>query len=160
MGKIELPIEKIVEKFENGVHVKDIADEYTVSERTIYNRIDEYYEKDKKIKVLRKRVYQKNKLPIEDIVEKYESGMSIIDISKEYGVGYELIVNRLKDYYKEQGKKMPKILKSLNILKKYLRSGMTMEQIIEIAYKKNVIIPQSLINKQLKSNDIPGNDER
>ena len=42
--KIELPIEEIVKKWEQGVTQKELSKEYGVSDVTISKRISEYYE--------------------------------------------------------------------------------------------------------------------
>ena len=161
MGKIELPMENIVKKYEEGICVEEIAKEYSVSIRTIYNRLEEYCKELKNVKSIKKTSQNfKVQIPLEDIVKKYEAGINLEKIAKEYEVSYFVISNRLKAYYEEKGREIPKILKSLNIVKKYLRKGIKMEEIIEAAAKNNVIIPQELINKCLKNNDSQGRDER
>ena len=63
--KIELPIEEIVKKWEQGVTQKELSKEYGVSRVTINKRISEYYEKEEKGKPK-----QRIELPIEEIVKK------------------------------------------------------------------------------------------
>ena len=78
--KIELPIEEIVKKWEQGVTQKELSKEYGVSDVTIRKRISEYYEKEEKEKP-KKRI----ELPIEEIVKKWKQGVTQKELSKEYG---------------------------------------------------------------------------
>ena len=105
--KIELPIEKIVEKWKQGATQKELAKEYGVSTQTINNRISEYYEKEGKQKPKRKSKL-KIELPIDEIVEKWEQGNTLIELTKEYGVSYRTIRNRISEYYEKEGKQKTK----------------------------------------------------
>ena len=107
--KIELPIEKIVEKWKQGAIQKELAKEYGVSTQTINNRISEYYEKEGKQKTKPKRKSKlKIELPIDEIVEKWEQGNTLIELTKEYGVSYRTIRNRISEYYEKEGKQKTK----------------------------------------------------
>ena len=98
--KIELPIEEIVKKWEQGVTQKELSKEYGVSEALIGRRISEYYEKEEKGKP-KKRI----ELPIEEIVKKWEQGTTQEKLSKEYGVSGFTISKRISEYYEKEEKK-------------------------------------------------------
>ena len=160
--KIELPIEKIVEKWKQGATQKELAKEYGVSTQTINNRISEYYEKEGKQKTKPKRKSKlKIELPIDEIVEKWEQGNTLIELTKEYGVSYRTIQSRISQYYdknednekiKKDEKKL-KVMKSSSIIAEYLKKGLTIEQIESIALKQNIIIPQKVIEKAIQRNE-------
>lgn len=105
--KIELPIDEIVEKWEQGTTQQELAKEYRLSIRTINRRISEYYEKEGKQKPKRKI-----EIPIDEIVKKWEQGVIEKELAKEYGVSQTTINNRISEYYKREGKQRPK--KELN----------------------------------------------
>ena len=160
--KIELPIDEIVEKWEQGATQKELAKEYGVSTQTINNRISEYYEKEGKQKPKPKRKSKlKIELPIDEIVEKWEQGNTLIELTKEYGVSYRTIQSRISQYYdknednekiKKDEKKL-KVMNSSSIIAEYLRKGLTIEQIKNIALERNIIIPQKIIEKAIKRNE-------
>lgn len=50
-------------------------------------------------------------LPIEEIIEKRNSGMSNEAIAEEYDVSRTTILRSLQEYYKSRGKRVPRILK-------------------------------------------------
>ena len=101
--KIELPIEEIVKKWEQGVTQKELSKEYGVSEALIGRRISEYYEKEEKGKPK-----QRIELPIEEIVKKWEQGVTQKELSKEYGVSDVTIRKRISEYYEKEEKEKPK----------------------------------------------------
>ena len=68
--KIELPIEEIVKKWEQGVTQKELSKEYGVSEYIIRKRISEYYEKEEK-----EKPKQRIELQIEEIVKRWKGGI-------------------------------------------------------------------------------------
>ena len=74
--KIELPIEEIVKKWEQGVTQKELSKEYGVSDVTISKRISEYYEKEEK-----KKTKQRIELQIKEIVKKWEQGNTQKELS-------------------------------------------------------------------------------
>ena len=166
MKKIELPIEEIVEKLEKGVTQKDLSKEYGVSIKTINKRTSEYYAKEGKEKP--KKETKKIELPIEEIVEKWEKGVTQKELSKEYEVSQFTINKRISEYYEKKrnnGKRF-KVLKSSSIIVEYLRKGLTIEQIESIALKQHIIVPQKVIEKanqqieQLKVNELKESNER
>ena len=164
--KIELPIEEIVKKWEQGVTQKELSKEYGVSDVTIRKRISEYYEKEEKEKP-KKRI----ELPIEEIVKKWERGITQKELSKRYGVSKSTINKRISKYYqkkkrKKNEEKKAKILRNSSIIVEYLRKGLTIEQIESIASKQNIIVPQEVKEKaiqkieQLKENKTNESNER
>ena len=164
--KIELPIEEIVKKWEQGVTQKELSKEYGVSEALIGRRISEYYEKEEKGKPK-----QRIELPIEEIVKKWERGITQKELSKRYGVSKSTINKRISKYYqkkkrKKNEEKKAKILRNSSIIVEYLRKGLTIEQIESIASKQNIIVPQEVKEKaiqkieQLKENKTNESNER
>ena len=164
--RIELPIEEIVKKWEQGVTQKELSKEYGVSDVTISKRISEYYEKEEKEKP-KKRI----ELPIEEIVKKWERGITQKELSKRYGVSKSTINKRISKYYqkkkrKKNEEKKAKILRNSSIIVEYLRKGLTIEQIESIASKQNIIVPQEVKEKaiqkieQLKENKTNESNER
>ena len=105
--KIELPIEEIVKKWEQGVTQKELSKKYGGSQELISKRIIEYYEKEEKEKPKRK-TKQRIKLPVEEIVEKWEQGTTQKELSKEYGVSDDTVKKRISKYYEKEGKEKPK----------------------------------------------------
>ena len=105
--KIELPIEEIVKKWEQGVTQKELSKKYGGSKELISKRIIEYYEKEEKEKPKRK-TKQRIKLPVEEIVEKWEQGTTQKELSKEYGVSDDTVKKRISEYYEKEGKEKPK----------------------------------------------------
>ena len=164
--KIELPIEEIVKKWEQGVTQKELSKEYGVSDVTIRKRISEYYEKEEK-----EKPKQRIELPIEEIVKKWERGITQKELSKRYGVSKSTINKRISKYYqkkkrKKNEEKKAKILRNSSIIVEYLRKGLTIEQIESIASKQNIIVPQEVKEKaiqkieQLKENKTNESNER
>ena len=98
--KIELPIEEIVKKWEQGVTQKELSKEYGVSEALIGRRISEYYEKEEK-----EKPKQRIELPIEEIVKKWERGITQKELSKRYGVSKSTISKRISKYYQKKKRK-------------------------------------------------------
>lgn len=149
MGKIELPIKEIVEKYENGISMQDISKEYYVSVSTIANRLKEYYEKSE-IKKVDKRELKKKKLLTEEIVKKFEYGITITKMSRFYGVSSYDIKDILQKYYEQKGMGIPKILRHTGIIKEFLKRGMTIKEISDIALKKDIIISRDIIKMYSK----------
>ena len=134
--KIELPIEKIVEKWKQGATQKELAKEYGVSTQTINNRISEYYEKEGKQKTKPKRKSKlKIELPIDEIVEKWEQGNTLIELTKEYGVSYRTIRNRISEYYEKEGKQKTKPKR-----KSKLKIELPIDEIVEKWEQGNTLI--------------------
>ena len=211
-NRIELPIEEIVSKWENGATQQELADEYGISRRTIIKKIKEWYEEKGKIKP---RISGKNRieLPMEEIVSKWENGAIQQELADEYGTSYITVSTRIKKWYEEKGKIKPRvsgkkrielpaeeivlkwkngatlkeladeyrtspatvraridkyvdssgskvikerIIKEPKIVIEHLKRGATPEQIIEIAEKNRVIIPDSVMQEAIKkAQEIP-----
>ena len=114
---------------------------------------------------------KKIELPIEEIVKKWEQGVTQKELSKEYGVSDVTIRKRISKYYqkkkrKKNEEKKAKILRNSSIIVEYLRKGLTIEQIESIASKQNIIVPQEVKEKaiqkieQLKENKTNESNER
>ena len=147
--KIELPIEEIVKKWEQGVTQKELSKKYGGSQRLISKRIIEYYEKEEKEKPKRK-TKQRIKLPVEEIVEKWEQGTTQKELSKEYGVSDDTVKKRISEYYEKEGKEKPKrkTKRRINlpvdeIVKKWGR-GVTQKDL-----SKEYGVSEALINKRI-----------
>ena len=145
--RINLPIEEIVKKWEKGAIQKDLSKEYGASRYTINKKISEYYEKEGKEKPERKV-----ELPIEEIVEKWEKGVTQKELSKEYGVSVCIINNRITEYYAKEGKERPK-----RQSKPKQRINLPIEEIVEKLEKgvmqkelsKEYGVPQRCISERI-----------
>ena len=171
--KKEVPIEEIVIKYESGMLQSQLAEEYNVSNTIINTRIAEYYQRTGRKRP--PKACHRKKLPMEEIIKKYESGVSQGQLAKEYNVSQSVICLRISEYYYETGKekperkksgkkgtntytkdegKKPKELRSTTIIIDYLKKGLSIEDIIETAAKRNVVIPQKLIDDALNKANI------
>lgn len=161
-ARVKLPIEDIIEKYKSEISQRELAQEYGVSSTTIRNKMKKYYEENGEEKP--KKDLTKIKLPIEDIIKKYESGINELTLAEEYNVAHSTISKRMAKFYNENGRKTPRILRNISIIVDYLERGLTIEKIIEIALNKNIIIPQDIIddalNKVNGKNIIDDNEER
>lgn len=141
--KVELPINEIIEKYESGVSQIQLAKEYSISNNIIFKRISEYYQTTGKEKP--RRVYAKKELPVEEIVKKYEAGISQAQLAKEYNVSDFAIRMRIAQYYQETGRERPEISSTKKevpieeIVIKY-ESGMLQSQLAEEYNVSNTII--------------------
>ena len=155
--KIELPVEEIVSKWENGATQQELADEYGTNPTTISARINEWYEKKGKIKPKRD-TKKKIELPIEEIVLKWKNGTTLMELADEYETSFTTIRIRIKEHVESSRSKVIKkrIVKKPSIVIDYLKRGATSEQILEIAEKNRVIIPDSVIQEAIKkAQEIP-----
>lgn len=171
--KKEVPIEEIVIKYESGMLQSQLAEEYNVSNTIINTRIAEYYQRTGRKRP--PKACHRKKLPMEEIIKKYESGVSQGQLAKEYNVSQSVICLRISEYYYETGKEKPerkksgkketntytkderkklKELRSTTIIIDYLKKGLSIEDIIETASKRNVVIPQKLIDDALNKANI------
>lgn len=144
--KIEISIKDIISKYENGLSQTQIAEEYQVSQVYIWGRINEYYTQTGEEKPIKKSGRKRKELPISEIAKEYESGVSQIELAEKYEISNLIISTRLKEYYKDLGRITPKILKSPDLVINFLNRGLTIEQIIEVADSKDIIIPQHIMN--------------
>lgn len=154
-----ISIKEVVLKYEHGTIMEELAREYQVSTSTISKMLVKHYEKNGKKRPIINGDSIKE-IQIEKIILEYEKGTSFTDLAIKYGLGSSTISKRINDYYKEKGKKTPRILRSKNVLEEYLRKGMTIEAIIEITSKRNIIIPRDLIDAVLKKVTIAHDEER
>lgn len=171
--KKEVPIEEIVIKYESGMLQSQLAEEYNVSNTIINTRIAEYYQRTGRKRP--PKVCHRKKLPMEEIIKKYETGVSQVQLAEEYNVSQSVICLRISEYYYETGKekperkksetketnsytqeegKKPKELRSTTIIIDYLKKGLSIEDIIEAASKRNIVIPQKLIDDALNKANI------
>ena len=194
--------EEIIEKYENGSRVKDLADEYRITRNAITARIKKYYEKNGKEHPRKRKILSEEE--IKKIIEKYENGAEVENLADEYGVVAETIRKKIQGYYIQSGRKNPiaqniaqnkveeteeiiskwengmteqeiaveqkkstyfikktiknhvnqtgaKIVRGATIVVDYLNKGLTPEQIIEVARKNNVIIPENIMQEAIKS---------
>lgn len=171
--KKEVPIEEIAIKYESGMLQSQLAEEYNVSNTIINTRIAEYYQRTGRKRP--PKVCHRKKLPMEEIIKKYEAGVSQVQLAEEYNVSQSVICLRISEYYYETGKekperkksekketnpytqeegKKPKELRSTTIIIDYLKKGLSIEDIIEAASKRNIVIPQKLIDDALNKANI------
>lgn len=149
--EIDLSIEEIIEKYESGKSQIELAKEYGVSFYTITSRVEEYYKKigKEKPKVKKKNIKTRKKLPIEEIIEMYINGATLTEISENYGINSSTISKGIDEYYKEQNKTRPRIVKNPTFIAEYLNKGLSEEQIRNIALERNVIIPDDIMNQAI-----------
>lgn len=142
-----IPVEEIAKKHEQNISQKQLAKDYGVTRRTISRKLKKYYEDIGK--PLTHKGISYIDLPAEEIIKRYEEGTSKSILAEEYTTSEPTISKVINKYYKSIGLETPRILKSVTIVVNYLNKGLTIEQIVEIAQKKNIIIPQSIIDTAL-----------
>ena len=101
---------------------------------------------------------------IEKYIENYENGkISIQEIADLEDRNQDTIHKYLQNYYKEQGKQLPKFGVPKEILDYFLKIGMTKEQIRENAAKRNIIILdndfEAVYERRNKKRDKKANQE-
>ena len=164
MKRKELPVDEIVKKYEQGISQEQLGREYNVTHTTIKNSIHEYYANKKERSSSKYIVNQEINLPIEEIVEKYKNGIDEFFLADEYGVSYSTILKKIKKFYENKNDLKPKRVRSATIILEYLKKGLTIEQILEIAENKNIIIPENIINIALNKikgeSSLDDNEER
>ena len=148
--KLDVPIEDIIDKYENGLSQDEIADEYKVSQVYIWKRINEYYTQTGGEKPIKKSGRKRKEIPIDEIVEQYENGISQVKLAQKYETSNLVISARINEYYKSLGKKTPQILRTSSLVINYLTKGLSIEKILEVAENKNVKIPQHIIDTALE----------
>ncbi len=80
---------------------------------------------------------------IEKYIEDFEKGnITVEEIAKKEALAKGGVYRELRRYYASQNKTVPKILESIELLKEYLKKGLTEEKIKEIASSKEIIIPK------------------
>lgn len=138
-GKKNIDIESYIDDYEKQKKtIEEIANAENVSVSTINKRINEYYEKNGKERPKNHELYNIN---IDNYIEDLEAGkLTISKIAENENVSHDVIKARIKKYYDEKGKKVPKIGASKDVIKPLLKMGMTREQIRKAALQRNVII--------------------
>lgn len=144
--KLQIPIEDIIRRYEDGLSQEQIAEEYKVSQVYIWGRIEEYYTQTGREKPIKKSGRKRKELPIDEIVEQYEDGISQIELAQKYETSNMIISARIKEYYKNLGKKTPRILRTPSLVINFLNRGLTIQQIMEVADSKDIIIPQHIMD--------------
>lgn len=93
---------------------------------------------------------KRKELPLEEIVEKWNNGATQTQLAKEYNVSCSTISKSITEYYNNGSINKNRILKGTGIVVDFLKRGLTVEQIIEIARKNKVIIPESVIKESIE----------
>ena len=146
----ELPIEKIIQEYENGITQMQLADKYKRPQSTISKKIMEYY-KLSGIEKPKHKVGPKTKdISMDDVIRKYENGISQAQLARDYDVNPITIGGRLDKYYQTKGEKKPRILTNIKLIEEYIRKGLSIDKIMESAENKNIIIPHHYIEKALE----------
>jgi uncharacterized protein (DUF433 family) len=84
---------QIVEDYESGMKVSDLVEKYGISKPVLYERL-----REEGVEIGdRKRGAKWRDLPTEQIVGEYESGMTLQELGKWYGVSVKTIRSRLKE---------------------------------------------------------------
>ena len=104
----QLPMNEIIEKHEKGIKQQKLAEEYGVDRTTLNRKINKYYaqrgeENPRKLTKRKKHTKLRKELPIEEITEKWKSGISMQKLAEQYGVNRLTIYDRIKKGYKEKG---------------------------------------------------------
>lgn len=92
---------EIYKKYDSGKSLDDLSIEYSCSKQTILNRLHSYCDKNKiKLNIVKGNT---SKLPMNEIYEKYRSGISSYELAREYDVIPRTIISRLKKFAIENG---------------------------------------------------------
>ena len=145
---MNLSIKEIIKQYESGIMQSEIAKKYGVTPTCISRKIKRYYQSlGVENPRATSRSKDKIKLPKEEIMSKYEEGISLLNLANEYGVSDTTMLERIREYYKG---KIPRKINSATLIVEYLKKGLTIEEILETASKKGLIIPQDTIDRALK----------
>lgn len=90
---LDLPIEQIIEEYQNGMNTVELAEKYGCCAETISRRL-----KENSITIRSQGEAITLDLPIDQIIEEYQNGMSTCEIAEKYGCSGTTISNRLKQY--------------------------------------------------------------
>lgn len=155
-GKKNIDIESYIYDYEKrNITIEEIANKENVSVSTINKRVNEYYEKNGKERPKNHELYNIN---IDNYIEDFEAGkVTISQIAENENVSNDVINTRIKKYYKEKGRNVPKIGVPKDTIKTFLKRGMTREQIRKSALQRNVIILDSEFEKveeEIKNDEI------
>jgi uncharacterized protein YjcR len=92
-SQIDLPIDQIIEDYNNGMTMEKLAEKYEVAESSIRLRLVQ-----ENVNIRHGGIYKrKYNLPIDQIIEEYNNGISLTELSKKYGASPDLIRIRLKE---------------------------------------------------------------
>lgn len=101
---LDLPVEEICEKYQSGMSLTKLAKEYKCTITPIIKRLHDNNIKIRTIAESRTKLDYKGKnnpnyinLPVDEISEKYLSGISMVEIAKEYGCSNPTIAKKLRD---------------------------------------------------------------
>lgn len=92
---------EIYKKYNSGKTINDLSIEYSCSKQTILNRLHSYCDENGiKLNIAKGNTAP---LPMNEIYEKYNTGVSSCKLAEEYGVISKTIISRLKKYAIENG---------------------------------------------------------
>lgn len=164
MKAIELPIDKIIQDYENGYTQMQLAHKYKRPQSTISTIIINYYKNTGKEKPIKKTGPKAKNIPMDDVIRKFENGITQAQLGRDYNLDAVTIGGRLDKYYQAQGEKKPRVLTNIKLIAEYMKKGLTIDQICETAESKNIIIPHHIIEKAIdkinKKNLKDNTDER
>jgi Mor family transcriptional regulator len=98
-------VKDIIDKYNNGESVVDIAIEYNISKTAVYNHIKN------NPNAIKKTNY--TNLPdttIDNIIKDYKSGIKVIDLAKKYNVSKVTIYSHIRELSKKKKINFLKIL--------------------------------------------------
>ena len=135
-GKINLPMEEIISEYQSGLSTYQLGEKYGVKSDTIGKRL-----KENGVKLRPKgRDKSKIKLPMEEVISYYQSGMSLKQLGEKYGVSPSAIYRRLKwnGVKLRPSRNVKRIDLPVEEIISHYQSGMTLTQLAEkygVSYK-------------------------
>ena len=100
---LNLPIETICKKYQDGMNTVSLGEEYGCSSITIMKRLRDNNVRIRSLSEVHKGLNIGNdnityiNLPIDEICRKYLGGISTADLAAEYGCSTPTIIKRLRD---------------------------------------------------------------
>ena len=95
------------------------------------------------------------RLYIEKYIQDFEEGnITVEEIALKEGFKEGGVYREIKKYYAGQNKTVPKVLVSIEVLKEYLKRGLSENEIQRIASSKKIIIPKryfEIAQRELKN---------
>lgn len=98
--KLELPMEEIYLKRETGMSYQQLSFDYDCSVATIERKLSEYCKENGKKRSKRIKMIQKTKFPVNEIYLKYKSGVSMLELARQYNIKYSTINIIIRDCYR------------------------------------------------------------
>lgn len=98
-----VPVENMLNDWEKGMKLLELAEKYNVSRETIINRLREYQVKTGKKVINTKR---KKVIPLEEIITDWKAGMTLEKLELKYKVSRDTISMRMREFEAETGKKL------------------------------------------------------